>query len=333
VASLKYPAVLVTGATGRIGANLARQMCAQGYAVRALVRPGSPRAEKLAALDVETAPGSLTDADSLVAAARGVDAVIHLGAALGGDASTSESFAINVAGTRLLLEAASARGSGCRKLVYASTDATYPAINPRYVPIDERHPQAPCSLYGVTKLCGEIVTRDFSMSKGFPTTIVRIGTAFPGTEFLRLWTAPYVRSVLAWSRSHPHPVPPELTELDAESFVVPRTPEGRVWCHHPTDVRDTVAGLLCALEADTPPGEAYNMVGPRAVGWDEVAPYLAETLGRPCKSVVVSYLWQLVIENSKAIRDLGYRPSVDIRASADDAIRAARGEPTAVISR
>ncbi|OKI01985.1 non-ribosomal peptide synthetase/polyketide synthase [Streptomyces sp. CB02923] len=67
--------VLVTGATGGVGAFVLRELAARGRPVRALVRPAS--AHLLAADGIEVAEGDLGDPDSLRAAAADADAVIH----------------------------------------------------------------------------------------------------------------------------------------------------------------------------------------------------------------------------------------------------------------
>ena len=64
VASKRLP-TLVTGATGFIGGNLARELCRREYQVRALVRPGS---NTLAIKDtpVETVPGDILDREKSI---------------------------------------------------------------------------------------------------------------------------------------------------------------------------------------------------------------------------------------------------------------------------
>ncbi|MFZ0090630.1 MAG: NAD(P)H-binding protein [Solirubrobacteraceae bacterium] len=70
---------LITGATGNIGRPLIEQLHEQGHDVRALVRDAS-RADLLPA-GIDVAVGDLDDADSVVAALRGVDSVflLHVG--------------------------------------------------------------------------------------------------------------------------------------------------------------------------------------------------------------------------------------------------------------
>lgn len=68
--------VLVTGATGNQGGAVVQALLTRGQQVRALTRnSASPAANRLRQQGAEIAVGDFTDRDSLVRAARGVDAV------------------------------------------------------------------------------------------------------------------------------------------------------------------------------------------------------------------------------------------------------------------
>jgi len=68
--------VLVTGATGQQGGAVVKALMTRGHHVRALTRnAASPAAQRLREQGVEIAGGDFTDHDSLVRAARGVDAM------------------------------------------------------------------------------------------------------------------------------------------------------------------------------------------------------------------------------------------------------------------
>ena len=123
--------VLITGITGRIGANLASVLIQGGHAVRGLVWPQNPRVEKLQGLDLDLQEGSLTQPQDITRVMAGVEAVYHLGAAFqgGGPFTEADYFEINVRGTFNVLEAARAQ-KGLRHLFFASSDAVYE----KYVP-------------------------------------------------------------------------------------------------------------------------------------------------------------------------------------------------------
>lgn len=111
--------VFVTGATGLTGANVCKILIERGDHVRALARPAADT-EALSAMGVELVDGDVTDADSVLRAARGCESAIHCAALLGGASQDVADFqAVNVDGTRHVLDAAAALGM--RRTVALST--------------------------------------------------------------------------------------------------------------------------------------------------------------------------------------------------------------------
>jgi len=121
--------------------------------------------------------GSLLDADAVRGAARGTDAICHLGAV--GDVYLALerpplAANVNVVGTVNILEAAMAAGS--RKVVYASTWEVYG--EPHYLPMDEDHPSNPDHPYSITKFAGEQLVLAYDRLKDVPSLSLRVGTAY-----------------------------------------------------------------------------------------------------------------------------------------------------------
>jgi nucleoside-diphosphate-sugar epimerase len=111
--------VFVTGATGLTGANVCAQLIARGDRVRALARQGADT-DPLVALGVEVVAGDITVADDVLGAATGCDTAIHCAALLGGASQDFNDFqAVNVDGTRFVLDAAEALDMG--RVVAVST--------------------------------------------------------------------------------------------------------------------------------------------------------------------------------------------------------------------
>ncbi len=109
--------ILITGATGFIGSEVARQLASAGLRPRVMVRRPN-RAALLDGLDLEAVYGDLTLPDTLHAAVDGCDAVIHLG----GRAVFEPAKRLEptfVAGTRALADAAAA--AGARRFVFGSS--------------------------------------------------------------------------------------------------------------------------------------------------------------------------------------------------------------------
>ena len=114
--------VLVTGATGFIGGNLARELCARGYEVRALVRPGSS-VLTIEDTSVERVEGDILDRESVKRAASGCRAVFHCAAAYTFWSKDPQGVRrANVEGTVNVLQCAAA--AGAERIVYTSTVST-----------------------------------------------------------------------------------------------------------------------------------------------------------------------------------------------------------------
>lgn len=113
--------LLITGATGLVGSNLSVQAANAGYHVRALVR-SLDNVEPLRRANIEVVRGDITDLDSLLRAARGVEGIIHTAAVIGGTWSkaTPEDFwAANYHGSVNVFEAG--RQAGVRRVVDLDT--------------------------------------------------------------------------------------------------------------------------------------------------------------------------------------------------------------------
>jgi nucleoside-diphosphate-sugar epimerase len=129
----------VTGSTGALG----------GRIVEAIKRNGSI---------AEPYPGDVRSASELNAWASGLDAIAHCAAVVPTQEVSGfllDAIAINVAGAANVARAA--RAAGCR-LAYISTSHVYRSSD---IPVDEKAPIAPISLYGLTKLQGEQWVREF----------------------------------------------------------------------------------------------------------------------------------------------------------------------------
>src|SRR6266851_4796087 len=114
--------VLVTGATGFVGANVARLLVADGYRVRVLARPASSL-QALSGCRVEIFRGDILDPHALAPAVRGCAIVFHVAADYRLWAKDPhEIYRNNVDGTRTVLEACERADVG--RVVYTSSVGT-----------------------------------------------------------------------------------------------------------------------------------------------------------------------------------------------------------------
>ena len=102
-------AILVTGASGHLGANLVRRLLDEGARVRALARRDSANGA-LDGLDVDVVWSDVRDLEAVRAAVRGCERVYHCAAkvstAAGPAREIRDIYESNVLGTRHLLRAA-----------------------------------------------------------------------------------------------------------------------------------------------------------------------------------------------------------------------------------
>ncbi len=114
--------IFLTGATGFVGAHVARALHAQGAQLRLLVRSSS-RTEHLQPLHAEMVTGDLRAAAELRTALEGCEALVHVAADYRLWVRDPEAmYAANVYGTRELLRVAAE--AGLRRVVYTSSVAT-----------------------------------------------------------------------------------------------------------------------------------------------------------------------------------------------------------------
>lgn len=111
---------LITGATGFIGRNLAKEIQQRGMAVRVLSMPGEPAGNMNNDGSAEFFIGDLLRPETLMGAVEGINTVIHLaGATHAFDKNVY--YQVNVQGTKNLLTAC--KKNNVKKIIYISTRA------------------------------------------------------------------------------------------------------------------------------------------------------------------------------------------------------------------
>lgn len=161
--------ILITGASGYVGNNLAHTLAGMGNEVHALIRLDAAK-EILQHSNIRIMKGDILDKESLSAAMKGCRQVYHAAAKVGAWArDPSDFYKVNVKGTLNVLEAASR--AGVEKLVYTSSCGVLgPSVNE---PVNEKHIRT--TRFGIdydlSKKMGEDAVMQFD-KKGMQAVIV-----------------------------------------------------------------------------------------------------------------------------------------------------------------
>jgi len=167
--------VLVTGASGFVGAAVARAALARGFKTKVLMRPTASKAN-IAGLDVEPVMGDMRDVDSMTACLSGARYFFHVAADYRLWArDMSEIERNNLNGARASMQAA--LRCGVERVVYTSSVAALKPGNGDAVDETSRHtPQSAIGAYKRSKLVAEREVERLVVEENLPAVIVAPST-------------------------------------------------------------------------------------------------------------------------------------------------------------
>ncbi|MBA4602994.1 NAD-dependent epimerase/dehydratase family protein [Thermoactinomyces mirandus] len=169
--------IIVTGGAGFIGSHIVDLLAERGDQVVVIDNLSSGKKEqvhpdaRLVQMDI-TDPGLVDLFEK-----EKPEALIHQAAQIHVNTSVENPILdanINIVGSVNILEAC--RKTGVRKIVYASSAAVYG--NPDYLPLDEKHPVAPLSGYGISKHTVEHYLEVYSRLYGLNYTVLRYANVY-----------------------------------------------------------------------------------------------------------------------------------------------------------
>ena len=225
--------ILVTGASGRIGRYVVKELVGAGHTVTSVdIMPAQEKNAHFLRVD-------LTDAGEVYQALTAADAeaVVHLGAwANAGVVPDTRTYGDNVRGTFNLFQACA--DLRIQRVISASSAQVYGFAKapPTYVPVDEAHPLRPANCYALSKVVGEQSADYF---------VERFGLTILSFRFMGIRTP---------------------AQLDAEIDALAQDPSSGaslLWTR--TDARDAAIACRLAVEVDSVPSGAYNITGTQIV--------------------------------------------------------------------
>jgi nucleoside-diphosphate-sugar epimerase len=295
--------VLVVGGAGYVGEEVVRQSLAKGDKVCVFDRV-LPEDAKLDAVQ-----GDFTDAKNLqkVLAGRRFDIVYHVASLPGDTGNPYEMINVNVMGLMNMLEWA--RVNPVKRYVVSSSISAlewYPATKfcpPKYMPVDEDHPDNPKDMYSTTKRIQELLAMTYYHQFGVPTTVLRltavVGPAGKGGG----------RGYLEMARMMKEGKKLQIPHFSAEEL-----------CHY-VDIRDVARMQLVVGEHPNAVGQIFNCCAKEPTRGSDFIKIVEELV--PGIKVECGFEWsmaqggQISFSMGKAKRLLGFEPKYTLQ----DAIR------------
>jgi len=294
----------VTGSAGFIGSHLVHALQQSGAKVTAFVHYNSRNhvgflADLPGRADLDIVFGDVRDQTLLRSTMKGADVVFNLAALISVPYSYThpqEVHETNVGGTMSCLNAA--RDVGVKRFLQVSSSEVYGSA--LYVPIDEKHPKQPQSVYAGSKIAADALALSFWYSFQFPVTVCRPFNTFGPRQSDRAVISNIIAQALAGNEI-------KLGAVDTRRDF--------------TFVTDTAAGMIALATSDKTLGEEVNLGVGDDVAVSDIVDMVGEILGK--KLVIVSdagrlrpatsEVTRLLSANQKA-RDLtGWAPKVSLK--------------------
>jgi nucleoside-diphosphate-sugar epimerase len=273
--------ILLTGASGLIGKEVAKGLVTAGFEVLAtdLVKDDLSPAQSFVV-------GDLVSSDFVSQLDFACDAIVHLGSIpRPGIASDETVLHNNVIGTYHVF--ASAVAEKVPLVIYASSLSIYgyawsTGTSPDYVPVDEKHPLHHYESYALSK---EVNERSADMWAN------RSETAFVGLRFPHTHTEAFFAEMAQKMREGDK----EILEQGAKIF----------WAY--LDLRDAVQGIITVIKKGAKGSKTYNFAAPDTYADRPTREMMAEF--HPASKIASTISgYDSIIDCSQWLSDFGYEP-------------------------
>lgn len=262
---IKNKRIVVTGGAGFIPSNLVEGLLELDNEVIAVDNFSKGKNENLKEAkknnNFKLIRADIRETNRMINALKGVDIVFHL-AVQGLRESLSNPIAVhdvNATGTLSILEAA--YRNKVKRFIYCSSSEVYGTA--KYVPMSENHSLQPTTVYGASKLVGEMYTTCYNRNFGLDTVIVR---PFNTYGYHSHYSGPYGEVI------------PRFV-IRVKNGLSPIIFGDGTQTRDFTFVTDTVRGLIAAAGKDELVGDAINIARGKEVSIKDIAKIVIELVG------------------------------------------------------
>ena len=302
--------VVVFGGSGFLGQRLCKELVATGHRVRSVSRTGCPRGQAQSWwADVDWISADLGTETSAPAIA-GADVIFHLASSTYPSTSNSDvvfDLESNLVGSVRMLKTAVEKR--VRRVIFISSGGTVYGV-PQQNPIPETHPTNPICSYGIQKLAIEKYLYLFRALQDLDSVVLRVSNIYG--EFQNL-----ERPLGAVSHFSHRAVEGKPIEIWGDGTI------RRDYIH----IDDVVSALLGAMSYSGQ-DHIFNIGSGQSVSLNELLDFIRRRVER---EIVVAYkparsfdVKENVLDITRAAKELGWKPSIDLETGLDRIINSAR---------
>lgn len=294
--------ILVTGGAGFIGSNLAKTLLERNNKVIIVDNFSQGSLKNLSPIknskNLKVIKADVLNSQEMTKASKGVDIIFHLAVQCLRVSLQDPLLVDRVNSSGTLVTLWSAHKNGVKKFIYCSSSEVYGSA--AYCPMDEKHPLTPTTVYGTSKLSGELYTQCFNNNFKLKTVIVRPFNTYGYNEHSEgLYGEVIPRFVVLAKNNLPLSIFGNGSQTRDFTFVT-----------------DTVEGLIKASENEKVEGQAINIAKGEEVSIKKIAQIITKLTGSKSK---IKYMparphdvKKHFSDNSKAKKILSFEPKIGI---------------------
>lgn len=293
---------LVTGGAGFIGSNLVKALLDKNKHVVIVDNFSQGLYENLASIKnnkkLEIVKADILDTEKMIKLTKGVDVIFHLAVQCLRVSLNDPLFVerINSGGTLSVLWAA--HKNNVKKFVYCSSSEVYGSAT--LFPMKEDHPLKPTTVYGASKLSGELYTSCFGENFGIETVIVRPFNSYGYNEHIKgVYGEVIPRFVVRAIHNLPIIIYGDGNQTRDFTFVT-----------------DTVDGIIKAGYSGIKKNRIFNIAFGKEISIKNIAEVVIKKVGSRSKIIFQPPrphdVRRHFADISQAKKNLGFRPKINI---------------------